>query len=380
MKIEELQPSQTGLMGVVAANLQTVHQQLFLSWHLDNQGQLSKVYDLLVDLDVPLVEHQSTIDFMVSMPALMVLKRWVGQLFADEELAESLDVIWENHRLLWQAGRFSFDVTERPLVYAILNITPDSFFDGGQYYQSAQWQKHVDQVVAAGTDVVEVGGQTTRPGFQEISPAEEIRRVVPAVKYLRQHYSNVAIAVDTYKLQVMKTVLAAGADIINDVQAFDSPEKRQLMARSAAGLVTMHSSREREYQHLTMEMRRFFKKNLQQLQNAGINRERIVIDQGIGYSKIADGYQDFAMMNNLDQFNDFHRPILVGISRKGFAKKILGLAKKDRLPATLVAETAMTLRGGRILRVHDVDETKQLITLLDAISHGYWNQELNQES
>ncbi|WP_295745478.1 dihydropteroate synthase [uncultured Limosilactobacillus sp.] len=380
MKISEIPlAAEDGLTSTVMKNLREADQQLFLSWQAD-PAKLAAVQQLLADFDVPQATKGATVQFMMPLSALPVLVRWSRQIFADQELTASLTTITAAHRQLWRAGRFCFDVTAKPLIYAILNITPDSFYDGGRYFATDQWQQQVDQLVVEGADIIEVGGQTTRPGgFAEISPEEEICRVVPAVKFIRQHYPQVAIAVDTYKLPVMEAVLDAGADIINDVQAFNSPDKRQLMAQSLAGLVTMHSSRQHEYQNLTAGMHHFFERNLAELTSAGIDRERIVIDQGIGYSKVADGNQDCAMMRNINQFNDLHRPLLVAVSRKGFGKKLLGLAKKDRLPVTLVAETYMSLHGGRILRVHDVEETRQLLVMLAAIEKGYWNYQLNDE-
>lgn len=382
MKIRELPlTAEKGLVAAIATNLTAVHQQLFLSWQADQAAQLTGIQALLQDLDVPQRVDHLKVEFMLPLAALPVLQQWCRQLFADQELNQSLQEVSDQHRQLWRAGRFTFDVTSKPLIYAILNITPDSFYDGGEYYHQQQWQQRVGQLVHDGADIIEVGGQTTRPGgFTEISPEEEQRRILPVINFIRQQYPDVAIAVDTYKLPVMKAALAAGADIINDVQAFETPAKRQLLAESQAGLVTMHSSRDREYDHLTAEMHQFFEHNLAELKASGIDLERVVIDQGIGYSKVADGNQDSAMMRNIDQFLDFHRPLLVAISRKGFGKKLLGLAKKDRLPVTLVAEAYMYLHGGRILRVHDVAETHQLIVMLEAINHGYWNRSLNQES
>lgn len=381
MKVQEISlPADGSLISKVAVNLKEVHQQLFLSWQLDGQQQMQRVQELLTDLDVPAAFDQTQFQFMLPLTALPLLIKWSRQLFDDDHLLNSLLEIKKHYQQFWRAGRFCFNVTDHPLIYAILNITPDSFYDGGKYYQEEQWQRRISQLVDEGADIIEVGGQTTRPGgFAEITPDEEKRRIIPVISFIRQHYPQVAIAVDTYKLPVMAAAINAGADIINDVEAFETVEKRQLMANSAVGLVTMHSSRHREYDHLTLAMHRFFEHNLADLTAAGIQRERIVIDQGIGYSQTADGNQDYAMMRNINQFNDFHRPLLVAISRKGFGKKLLGLAKKDRLPVTLVAETYMYLQGGRILRVHDVAATKQLLVMVDAIISGYWNRPLNDE-
>ena len=170
----------------------------------------------------------------------------------------------------------------------------------------------------------------------------------------------------------MKKAVEEGVDIVNDVRAFDTPEKVKLMAESNVGLVTMHSNRDKEYDNLTSSMCEFFKDNLHMLIDAGIDKNRIILDQGIGYAKVADGEQDYAMMRNINQLHRFGRPILVAISRKGFGKKLFNLDKEDRLPVTLVAQSAMFMRGGRVIRVHDVAETRQLVDMIDIINRSYW--------
>jgi dihydropteroate synthase len=136
----------------------------------------------------------------------------------------------------------------------------------------------------------------------------------------------------------------------------------------------MHSSRDREYGNLTVEMKHFFEHNLAKISEAGINLDRVIIDEGIGYSKVADGEQDYAMMRNIDEFRYLNRPIMVAISRKGFGKKLFDLPKDERLPITLIAETYMYLHGGRVLRVHDIEETRQLVKMIDTITAGYWQR------
>ncbi len=291
--------------------------------------------------------------------------------FADA--AADLTAIQARHQIWWQAGTHRFNVSRKPLVYGILNVSPDSFYDGGRFVAEQAMRTQVASMVAAGVDVVEVGGQTTRPGFTEISPEVELARVKPVLTFLRQTFPKLPIAIDTYKYPVMAVAVAAGVDIINDVNGFtDDPRKLALLAPTTAGLLTMHSNRDREYTDLTREMRDFFTTNLKALTDAGIALERIALDQGIGYAKVADGQQDYAMMRNIDMLNEFHRPLMVAISRKGFGAQLFHLAKDDRLPVTLIAESAMFLRGGNILRVHDVAETVQLRRMLQTIESAYW--------
>ena len=377
MKISEkpITKKQTDLAAAVLTAAVRDHQQLALEWQTRPE-QLTAVRAFLQHFDCPLVEDvaQSRLQFLLPIAALAPLARAIQQTWpADVELMDSLERVRAAHRIIWRAGWHAFDLTARGIVYGILNVTPDSFYDGGQYNTTQALADQARRMVAAGADVIEVGGQTTRPGgFHEISPAEEIARIKPAIEFFHQNFPQVALAVDTYKLPVMKFALDAGVDIINDVQGFDTPEKRQLLAHSTAGLVTMHSNRTSEYDNLTTEMVRFFQKNIAQLVDAGIDREQICLDQGIGYAKVADGDQDLAMMHNIAQLNRFRLPLLVAISRKGFGKKLFGLAKQDRLPVTLIAEAAMYFGGGRVIRAHDVQETKQLVELLKRIEEAYW--------
>lgn len=348
-------------------------QEIVLSWQ-GIECVENKIIDFLNHFDIPLFRCENTIQFLFPITALKILAAKSKILWPDDEkLALSIDTIIKSHCIIWKAGRFTFDITDKPLVYGILNVTPDSFYDGGQYYAPEDMKKHIANMVDSGADIIEVGGQTTKPGgYVEVKPEEEIMRTIPAIKFIHDKYPNIAIAIDTYKLPVMQAAIEAGVDIINDVRAFDSYQKRALMAKSNVGLVTMHSSREHEYDNLSDEMIKFFKDNLKTLIDAGIDLNRIILDQGIGYAKVADGYQDYTMMRNLDQLNKFNRPIMVAISRKGFGKKLFNLNKEDRLPVTLIAESAMFLRGGRVIRAHDIAETYQLVNMLDIINQSYW--------
>ncbi|WP_179394891.1 dihydropteroate synthase [Lacticaseibacillus absianus] len=328
------------------------------------QAALAALFDRLDLIHTPtrvLVPH-------VALPVLQaaLAPHW-------PQAAAQIQAIDAAHRIHWQAGRFSFDVSARPLVYGILNVSPDSFYDGGRFVAKAAMQAQVAKMIAAGVDVIEVGGQTTRPGFTEISPEVELTRIVPVLDFLRRAFPDLPLAVDTYKYPVMVQALKLGVDIVNDVTGFtDDPRKLTRLADSPVGLLTMHSNRDREYQDLTREMNAFFTRNLADLTAAGIARTRIALDQGIGYAQVADGQQDYTMMRNLDQLNHFQRPLMVAISRKGFGARLFGLAKDDRLPVTLVAEAAMVLKGGNILRVHDVAETVQLVKMLRTIETAYW--------
>lgn len=349
-------------------------QKLVLNWNDIPSDCMQKVIDFIDHFDTSYEVKESSVQFLLPLIAIKPFisaceKTWNN----DSNLLESINSIARENTIIWKAGRFCFDTIDKPIVYAILNITPDSFYDGGRYKTEEQIKKHVEEIVNAGADVIEVGGQTTKPGgYVEITPEEEISRVIPTIRYIHDNYPQVAVAVDTYKIPVMKAVIEAGVDIVNDVRAFEDPEKVKLMAESNVGLVTMHSNRDTEYDNLTKVMCEFFTNNLRMLIDGGIDKDRIILDQGIGYAKVADGEQDYTMMRNINQLNRFGRPILVAISRKGFGKKLFNLDKEDRLPVTLVAETAMFMAGGRVIRAHDITETKQLVDMIDVINRNYW--------
>lgn len=349
-------------------------QKLVLNWNDIPSDCMQKVIDFIDHFDTSYEVKESSVQFLLPLIAIKPFinaceKTWNN----DSNLLESINSIARENTIIWKAGRFRFDTIYKPIVYAILNITPDSFYDGGRYQTEEQIKKHVEEIVNAGADVIEVGGQTTKPGgYVEITPEEEISRVIPTIRYIHDNYPQVAVAVDTYKIPVMKAAIEAGVDIVNDVRAFEDPEKVKLMAESNVGLVTMHSNRDTEYDNLTKVMCEFFTNNLRMLIDGGIDKDRIILDQGIGYAKVADGEQDYAMMRNINQLNRFGRPILVAISRKGFGKKLFNLDKEDRLPVTLVAETAMFMAGGRVIRAHDIAETKQLVDMIDVINRNYW--------
>lgn len=353
-------------------------QQLFLTLtDFQTEGQFQQVERIIREFDAKLVPTSSqSISLALDFAAWQTFAQRMTDSFSDENLAAGIQAISSRYEVHWQAGRFNFNVTTQPIIYGIMNITPDSFYDGGRFQDPVAVEHQIEKMVAAGANVIEVGGQTTRPGFVEISATEELQRISNAVDLIKTKHPQIAVAVDTYKLPVMREMVALGVDIINDVNAFtDDARKLSLLAPLTTGLLTMHSSRQTEYDNLTAEMRRFFEQNIQEITAAGVDRQRIALDQGIGYSKVADGYQDYAMMRNIDQFNYLGRPLMVAISRKGFGAKLFGLPKDERLSVTLIAEAYMYLHGGRILRVHDVAETVQLTKMLDTISAGYWHRD-----
>ena len=339
-----------------------------------SEPEVVKLTKLLAAFDVPIRANKNSVQTVLPLTAFQLFMEHFKDRFQNSVSQEKLTEIYAQHGVYWNYGNQHRDLIQKPLIYGILNITPDSFYVGGRYFQPQKILPRVAEMVAGGVAGIDLGGQPTRPGFKEITADEELARIMPYVKQIHDSYPQVTLAVDTYKFEIMRDIVKDGeVDIINDVNAFtDDPRKLALLAPTKMGLLTMHSSRDTEYDNLTQEMRNFFKQNLDQLTAVGIDRDRIALDPGIGYAKVADGYQDYAMMRNIDQFNDFDRPTMIAISRKGFGAKLFGLKKEDRLSVTLIAETYMYLHGGNILRVHDITETKQLVKMLQTINNGYW--------
>lgn len=330
----------------------------------------------LRQLDATISKTADGYDSLLTVPALRLLaQHWSAWFPAETTGEQALKQILAAHDLDWQVAGKRFKLRDTSMIYGIMNITPDSFYDGGRYTTMDAVLAHVSEMLEAGADVIEVNGQTTRPGYTEVTPEVELERTIPYIKAITSHFPEAVLAIDTYKVPVMTAAIDAGVAIINDVNGFtDEPAKLKLMAQSDVGLLTMLNGRNFDFKVMTDEVHQFFEDNLKELTAAGIDRNRIAIDQGLGYAndQVKDDAQDYVIMNNTDHFNDLNRPMMVAVSRKGYMANLLGLKKDERLPMTLVSEAAMIQKGGKIIRVHDVKETRQMVTLLDRINQGYW--------
>lgn len=357
---------------------QLAQQQRLIALHFTDLGapQVTELVKRLHQLDAIVTVNKDDVSGLVTIPALRLLAtHWLAWFAEDRGGLQALKQVLKAHELDWQVAGQRFKLRDTSMIYAIMNITPDSFYDGGRYTTMDAVLKHVEEMLEAGADVIEVNGQTTRPGYTEVTPDVELDRTIPYIKAIKSRFPEAVLAIDTYKVPVMSEAIDAGVAIINDVNSFtDDPAKLNLMAQSDVGLLTMLNGRNFDFKVMTTEAHQFFEDNLTTLMSAGIKRDRIAIDQGLGYARpdVKDDAQDYVIMNSVDQFNDLHRPMMVAVSRKGYMHNLLGLKKDDRLPMTLVSEVAMLQKGGKILRVHDVTETRQMVILLDRINAGYW--------
>lgn len=273
---------------------------------------------------------------------------------------------------VWRAGPHTWRFPSRTLVMGIVNVTPDSFADGGRYTDPVRAIEHGLELVAQGADILDVGGESTRPGATPVSAEEERRRVVPVIAGLARQ-CRVPISVDTMKPEVAAEALAAGACIVNDVAANRSdPAMWHWVARAGAGYVCMHmqgtprTMQERPtYRDVVAEVGAFFEDRLQRLAEAGVAATQVILDVGIGFGKtVAHNLQ---LLRALASFRRLGRPLLLGVSRKSFLGAITGAPVEARLPGSLACAAWAVGQGVAVLRVHDVAETIQAVRVMEAI-------------
>jgi dihydropteroate synthase len=254
----------------------------------------------------------------------------------------------------------------------IINVTPDSFSDGGRYFDTERAIARGLELAADGADILDVGGESTRPGSLPVPEAEELRRVVPVVGALRKR-TTCLLSVDTTKAAVARAALDAGADIVNDTSAFRfDPAMPGEVARSGAGVILMHMQgtpltmqRSPRYGDLLDEVRAFLGERIRVAEAAGIPRERVVVDPGIGFGKTFE--DNLVLLRRQEFFHELGRPLLLGFSRKAFLGRLLGLPPEERLEGTIAAAVLSVERGAHILRVHDVGPVARAVRAAEAI-------------
>ena len=269
----------------------------------------------------------------------------------------------------WQTSRYRIDLS-KPRVMGVVNVTPDSFFDGGLHASVSAAIAHCQRLVAEGADMLDIGGESTRPGADSLGAAHELTRVLPVLREALR--LGVPISVDTSEPMVMREALALGADIINDVRALQRPGAvAAVAAHPKAGLCLMHMRGEptdmqslTDYDDVLDEVRGFLAARMQAAESAGVHRDRIVLDPGIGFAKSPD--QNLILTAHLGELATLGRPVLVGWSRKGTLGRITGRTVGDRLAASLAAALAAIHHGAAIVRAHDVAATVDALKVWQA--------------
>lgn len=253
----------------------------------------------------------------------------------------------------------------------IVNLTPDSFSDGGRYASTELAVSHALQLVAEGADILDIGGESTRPNATPVGLEEELSRVIPVIERLAEEV-EVPLSIDTYKPEVMREAVKAGAAIINDIRGLQEPGAVAVAAETNAGICIMHMQGTPQtmqqnpvYEDVVAEVRAFLLKRLQACEAAGIPAERIVLDPGFGFGKRT--VHNIALLNGLPDILELGRPLLVGLSRKSVLGQIVGSDVDQRLHASLAASVIAAMKGGRIIRVHDVKATVDALKVVNAV-------------
>jgi dihydropteroate synthase len=274
--------------------------------------------------------------------------------------------------MIFRARQFEFIFPRPALIMGIVNVTPDSFADGGNFFEAEAAVAHALKLAAQGAEILDIGGESTRPGAGPVGEEEELRRVIPVIEKLAAHV-NIPLSIDTIKPAVARAALAAGASIVNDVAANRRDDVMwQVVMEFRAGYVVMHAPGsppvlqiEPTGLGIVRDVEEFFSERLAKMNAYGISSDQILFDPGIGFGKTLA--QNLQLLASLRHFTKFQRPLLLGVSRKSFIGKLLGAEVNERLPASLACATLAIADGAQIIRTHDVAETVQAVRLTEAL-------------
>jgi dihydropteroate synthase len=262
-----------------------------------------------------------------------------------------------------------FDPEGMPLIMGILNVTPDSFFDGGQYLLEEAWLEKATEMVAAGMDIIDIGAYSTRPGALEVSESEEMNRLLKVICSVRAKFPELLISVDTFRAAVAEKAIAAGANIINDISGGTMDNGMfEVVAKYKVPYILMHIQGVPQtmqhnplYKNVTNEVSDFFSIQLSKLKNVGI--QQVILDPGFGFGKTVE--QNFQLLKNLTDLHCFCHPLLIGISRKSMITKFLNIKTKESVNGTTTLHTLALQKGAKILRVHDVKEAMEVVKMMN---------------
>lgn len=313
-----------------------------------------------------------------------LIKKIKKQPFGLKELSTELeDYIDKLKKIkkfkILKIGGKKFNTAGRTLVMGILNVTPDSFYDGGYYFEKDRAVKRADAIVNEGADIIDIGGMSTRPGSLPVSRKEEIERVIPLIKYIRKNH-KILISADTYRSEVAAGAIDAGAHIINDISGFSMDKNMpEIIAESGAAVVVMHIKGTPEnmqnnpvYENVVDEIYDYLEEKIKIAVDSGMKQDRIIVDPGIGFGKTLE--HNLKIINRIAEFKMLGYPVLLGASRKSFIGGILDLPAEERLEGSLAAAVYSAINGADILRVHDVKETIRAIKVAKRIAGVFKSQ------
>ncbi len=258
-----------------------------------------------------------------------------------------------------------------PKIMGILNITPDSFYDGGRYNSKEKIQRQIEKMVISGADIIDVGGYSSRPGAKDISIEDELNRVIPVIKIIKKKFPETIISIDTFRSQIASEAIISGADIVNDISGGNLDSNMfQTVSKHKVPYILMHMRGNPEnmmsktnYENVTKDVCKYFSQRINKAHSCGIND--IIIDPGFGFSKTTQ--QNYELLNNLEFFKEFQRPIIIGISRKSMIYKTLNTTPEKALNGSSVLHTISLMKGANILRTHDVKEAVECVKIVSQL-------------
>ena len=262
-------------------------------------------------------------------------------------------------------GRREFDTEHNTYIMGILNVTPDSFSDGGRFDKMDAALLHAEKMIKEGADILDVGGESTRPGHVQITDEEEIARVVPVIEKLKKEF-DVPISIDTYKSAVAEVAVCAGADLVNDIWGLKYDKNMaEVIAKSGAACCLMHNREKAEYNSFVEDVLDDLRETIAIAKKTGIADDKIILDPGVGFAKSYE--QNLIITNNVDRLNELGYPVLLGTSRKSMIGLTLDLPSDQRVEGTVATSVIGVMKGCRFVRVHDVLENKRAILMTEAI-------------
>lgn len=345
--------------------------------NLLKQEMLSVMADAAISKEVASFTSKKSDVILIGTEAQLkkVLPRLNRQPFNLPQVSRKLSELLKNFKkdkFVLSFKDKKMNLARKVAVMGILNLTPDSFYNGGKYTTESRVLKRVEEMVKEGADLIDVGGESTRPGAKEVDLEEEIKRVIPVISKIRELF-EIPVSIDTYKAEVAKEALEAGVDMVNDISGlrFD-PQLKEVVARSGVPVVLMHikgTPRDMQnnprYGSLMGEIISYLSESIRLAQKAGIDPEKIIVDPGIGFGKTSG--HNLQILNHLGELRSLGRPILIGVSRKSFMGNVLKLPLEERLEGGLAATSLAVMQGAKIIRTHDVKSTRRAVDLTQAI-------------
>ena len=294
-----------------------------------------------------------------------------GLAVVSSQIKQTLDNFKKDNFTIPLGGKI-LNLAKKTAIMGILNVTPDSFYDGGRYTCQDEALRRVEQMIEEGVDIIDVGGESTRPGSERVSLKEEIKRVIPIIEKIRENF-DVPISIDTYKAEVARQAIEAGANMVNDISGlrFD-PKLKKVVAKCDVPVVITHikgtpkdMQDNPQYRCLMGEIISYLRESIKMAEEAGISSDKIIIDPGIGFGKTTE--HNLRIIKRLPELKSLGKPILIGASRKSFIGDVLKLPVSERLEGSLAIGSLSVFQGANIIRTHDVKETRRVVDLIRAV-------------